>query len=613
MKTDFPKPVILLASANSYRDGRKSRLLAQERRMIMDIFAQENAQTIYEIVSEEPENGRFIFDIFRQHTYDDQINILHIAGFSAGEYLHFEGGFGEEALDPKGFCQLIARLPGLTLVFLNGCATPALLESLLLKDIPAVVVTQVDNNRRNAQDIAHAFYTGIARGLNVTQAVARVRDSYAHKFSMKEVSYDFEKDEISWEGKEEEKDRKQVSWGIYFLPDNQQKLDWKLPVILPESTVAKTNDDKKRSRNIRRIGSVLLATSLLVVLTFLLQIPQQIQSLFHQPEDCLFETSGSYNVLMLPFYEDEDCGSTETYYTEAIWRRIQRMEEDGNNFRTQKLNMEDCPPGIESVESIIRSCNANLVLWGDYTVTAKEAVAINFHYLYTGKPNTINQGHLQMDMPRFLFDPESDFIVSAVEDMVYWARGSESYEREEWESAARFFELMRVRDDQAYKVVDLRMAECYEKLEDYHMAREHFNHILTIDPENYVAYNERGNLSFRLKDYENALIDYNDAAKINQEYAEVFFNRGLLYLTIGEYTKAVEDVETGIKLKPESAKPYGVLAAIYATQEQDTLVYTNMELALKRGATAASIMEFTAAFNAYRDKPEFKKIVNRYQ
>ncbi|MEZ4772986.1 MAG: tetratricopeptide repeat protein [Bacteroidia bacterium] len=612
MKTDLPKPVILLASANSYRDGRKSRLLAQERKMITEIFAQESAQTIYEVIFEEPEKGKFIFDIFRQYTYSPQVNILHLAGFSSGEYLHFEGGFGEEALDPKGFTQLISRLPGLSLVFLNGCATPALLEALLLKDIPAVMVTQVDNNRRNAQDIAHAFYTGIARGLSIRQAVERIRDSYAHKFSFKEVSYDLDQDRLVWEGKQTDEARKQVTWGLYVLQENQSRLEWKLPVLLPEIEPA-MKDEKKRSRRIRRIGSVLLASSLLIVLTFLLQIPEQIQNLLHQPEDCLFETSGSYNVLQLPFYEDENCENSDTYYTEAIWRRIQRLEEDGNNFSTQKIDFRDCPPGIEKAESIIRSCNANLVLWGDYTINTRDAVLINFHYLYTGKPNTINQGQISMEMPQFLFDQESDFIVSAVEDMVYWARGSESYEREEWETAAKFFELMRVRDDQAYKVVDLRLAECYEKLEDFHMAREHFNHILSIDPENYVAYNERGNLSFRLKDYENALIDYNDATRINHEYADVYFNRGLLYLNIGEYAKAIEDVETGIRLQPEAAKPYGVLAAIYAAQEEEALVYSNIEIALKKGAEVASIMDFTAAFNAYKDKPEFKKIVERYQ
>ncbi|MDX2250466.1 MAG: tetratricopeptide repeat protein [Bacteroidia bacterium] len=612
MKTDLPKPVILLASANSYRDGRKARLLAQERKMITDIFAQESAQTIYEVVSEEPEKGNFIFDIFRQYTYNPHVNILHIAGFSSGEYLHFEGGFGEEALDPKNFTQLISRLPGLSLVFLNGCATPMLLESLLLKDIPAVMVTQVDTNRRNAQDIAHAFYTGIARGLSVRQATDRVRDSYAHKFSYKEVEYDLEQDQLVWEGKETDQERKQLTWGLYVLKENEANLDWKLPVLLP-AIPPNEKEEKKRTRRIRRIGSVMLASALLIVLTFLLQIPEQVQNLFHKPQDCLFETSGTYNILQLPFYEDGNCEDTNTYYTEAIWRRIERLEEDGNNFSTQRISFEECPPGIEKVESIIRSCNANLVLWGDYRLTANEAVSFNFHYLYTGKPNMINQGQLQMDMPLFLFDPESDFIVSAVEDMIYWARGSENYEKEEWQTAARFFELMRVRDDAAYKVVDLRLAECYEKLEDFQMAREHYNHLLSIDPENYVAYNERGNLSFRLKDYENALNDYNDAIRINQEYADAYFNRGLLYLNIGEYIKAVENVEAGMKLQPEAAKPYGVLAAIYAVQEQDTLVYSNMELALKKGAEVASIMDFTAAFNSYRDKPEFKKIVERYQ
>lgn len=612
MKMDLPKPVILLASANSYRDGRKARALAQEKKMITDILASENAQTIYQVIQEEPDEGKFIFDLFRQHTYDKNVSILHISGFSSGEYLHFEGGFGEEAIEPKNFVRYLSKLPGLEMVFLNGCATPALLELLLLKDIPAVMVTQADSNRRAAQDIAHAFYTGIARGLSIRKAAARVRESYAHKFAEKQVVYDLENDQLMWEGRDSDVGRQKLTWGIYVLDENQSRLDWKLPVVLPEIE-EKPQDNPQKRRKIKTIGSALVASAILVLLTFLLQIPERIMNLAGTNEDCLFDMEGTYNILQLPFYEEENCEASDQFYIDAIWRRISRLEEEGPGFRVQKLEEADCPPDFDDAESIVRSCNADLVIWGEYTTPSDEALNINFHYLYTGKPNVINRGEMELEMPLFLFDPESDFIVSAVEDMVYWARGNGYYEREEWEAAARFFELMRVRDELSYKPVDLRLAECYIHLQDLHMAREHYDHILSIEPENYVAYNERGVLATKLKDYENALLDINDATQINPDYADAYFNRGLLYLQISEFTKAVQDVEEGLKLQPDASKAYGVLAAIYAAQNEEDLVYSNFEMALQKGAEVDKILDFTAALNAYRDKPEFIRIVERYQ
>ncbi|MEO0472513.1 MAG: hypothetical protein AAF206_23020, partial [Bacteroidota bacterium] len=134
MGKDRNAPVALLACANAYQDRVRKQHLIQEKEMIARIFASAQQHTFTRTIKEDPEEGIFLFDQFRQAEAEDKIQILHIAGYSKGEYLHFDGGLGEEAIDADGFSYHLGRLHDLKVVFLNGCATPDLLNQLILRD-----------------------------------------------------------------------------------------------------------------------------------------------------------------------------------------------------------------------------------------------------------------------------------------------------------------------------------------------------------------------------------------------------------------------------------------------------------------------------------------------
>ena len=614
MSINHLTPIILLATANDYQDGKRAAQLSHEKKMISNLFKVESAQTLYYIIDENPKKGAFIFDIFRQHAFSPEVSILHITGFSMGEKLHFQGGFGEEVLTADEFGSQVAKFPNLKLVFMNGCATNEILETLVSRDIPAVIVTQVDHDRKFAAAISKTFYTGIARGLSVNQAIERITEKYSDKFGVHKVSYDLESDTFTWPEKSNTKEDK-LSWGAYVMEDHRADRDWKLPVLLPRAEEEIEESEKKRFRLLPWLGVFVLLAGLITGGVLWEDISSTFFSSSSEPENtCLFQHAGTYNILQLPLHELENCDASDPYFIGTVSRRLSKLEDDGPGFEVQQLNNAACPANFEEAESMIRSCNADMVLWGDYTIPTDEAVRFNFQFLYKSEPGKVTHGKYELDMEMFLFEKGSDFMTSAVEDVVFWARGNGHLSRKEYKEAAKYFSRMRKRAEKDYIKVAENLAECYKNLEDYHMARDEYDHILSIDPENYEMYNQRGLIFSQLKDYENALLDFNDATRINPDYAEAYFNRSILYLNIDKYTKALEDADVGQKLKPkEEELYYGVLAAIYAAQREEDLFYSNLELALQNGAKVENIMSYTAAFKQYRNQPAFQKLVEKYQ
>ena len=618
MPEDSETPVILLASANTDLDRRRIKLLDQERRMITGIFQKEGL-TDFQIIQESPDSGTYFFDQFNKLAFDPNVQILHIAGFAQEEGLNFRAGYGEDTVKPENLGDFLGRLPNLQLVFLNGCATPELRDQLLMRDIPALMLTDVQlGGRRYSQEIAHAFYTGIARGLSIKEAYKRVQMDYANHFTYKRVFYDLDQDKMDWS--RAVKSENKLEWGLYVLEDNEKHLDWHLPIKRLQAP-ASSMPRPEHNHQIKLIGSGILVSALVILSLILLEVPQKLKALGQNYDECTFPRSrDTYNILQLPFRESGDCNQNDPYYEDAIERRLELLTNNdirpGTDYQVKFLKEVACPTPFELAESMIRSCNANMVLWGDYDLITESTIKLTFKYLYTCRPHTVNQGEMSVDMPVSTFNGENDFMNSAVEDVVFWARGMGHYERREYSKAVDYFSQIRVQDTEDYLLIDSRLAKSYTFLKDYVKAKTHYNHILKVDPENYMAYNERGYIHARLKSFDEALLDFNDAIRISPEYADAYYNRGVLNYELGNYSDAIEDMQHVLDLKPDGpseARPYGVLAAIYAEQEEVELFYSNLELALQNGLKVENHMYYYSAFRPFRNSPEFRALVSKYQ
>ena len=83
-----------------------------------------------------------------------------------------------------------------------------------------------------------------------------------------------------------------------------------------------------------------------------------------------------------------------------------------------------------------------------------------------------------------------------------------------------------------------------------------YDRAISINPNDAVAYNNRGNVSANVGEYDKAIADYDRAISINPNDAVAYNNRGLAYTNIGEYDRAIADYNRAIAIDPNLAVAY---------------------------------------------------------
>ncbi|MDR2493722.1 MAG: tetratricopeptide repeat protein [Spirochaetaceae bacterium] len=74
-----------------------------------------------------------------------------------------------------------------------------------------------------------------------------------------------------------------------------------------------------------------------------------------------------------------------------------------------------------------------------------------------------------------------------------------------------------------------------------------------IDPNDALAYNNRGDAYYNKGEYDRAVADYTEALRINPNNAIVYNNRGYAYKEKGEYDRAVADFTAALRINPNYA------------------------------------------------------------
>lgn len=95
------------------------------------------------------------------------------------------------------------------------------------------------------------------------------------------------------------------------------------------------------------------------------------------------------------------------------------------------------------------------------------------------------------------------------------------------------------------------------------------------------AYNNRGNLYYKLKDYSSALDDYTRAINLDKTIAKYYSNRGLVYKSLGKYDRAIKDFNKAINLNPDSAAAYNNRAELWKDKNELDKAISDIEISLK--------------------------------
>ena len=208
-------PVIFLAFAND-QDAHLP-LLEEERRAITtQLLPLANANQFQLYV----EPSARITDLANGLVqFKDRIHLLHIGGhLDSGGRLWLSDQEGEH-----GIAQLLATLPNLKLVFLNGSSTKGQVQTLLEIGIPAVIATSVSIEDTSARDFANIFYETFAEDSSIEEAFNRAAASFQTR-SGETINI---QRSIGKERIDEEADP--LPWGLYINEDSEEILRWKLP------------------------------------------------------------------------------------------------------------------------------------------------------------------------------------------------------------------------------------------------------------------------------------------------------------------------------------------------------------------------------------------------
>ena len=90
----------------------------------------------------------------------------------------------------------------------------------------------------------------------------------------------------------------------------------------------------------------------------------------------------------------------------------------------------------------------------------------------------------------------------------------------------------------------------------WHDSRSLWNHVLQLNPDNYLAYYNRGVLNQDQGRLAEAIADYSLAVKLDPEYSEAYYNRGISRESQGDLTVAIVDYSEAIQLNPKYVEAY---------------------------------------------------------
>ncbi|MDP7085880.1 MAG: tetratricopeptide repeat protein [Dehalococcoidia bacterium] len=71
---------------------------------------------------------------------------------------------------------------------------------------------------------------------------------------------------------------------------------------------------------------------------------------------------------------------------------------------------------------------------------------------------------------------------------------------------------------------------------------------IRLDPDDALAYNNRGNAYYYLGEYQRAIQDYDKAIQLDPDYRMAYFNRGNAYDDLGQYQRAIQDYDKACSL-----------------------------------------------------------------
>ena len=216
------------------------------------------------------------------------------------------------------------------------------------------------------------------------------------------------------------------------------------------------------------------------------------------------------------------------------------------------------------------------------------------------QPQQINQ--LKGEIAELQTLPQSDSIWDLL------AQGNAYYYAEQYEDAKDTFDrILNLNPNDPSTLMSRGVA--YGQLERYEEALADFNRSLELKPDNPVTLTNRGSTYRHLERYEEALADHNRSLELRPDDPNTLTNRGITYSHLERYEEALADFNRSLELGPDDPNTLYNLACLFSLRGKpdDALAY--LEKVIKDDEKYLEMAKTDKDFDNIRDDPRFKKLI----
>ncbi len=553
-------------------------------------------------------------------------------------FLHISGTELTRSDEIDEWVEVIGAIPGLQMVFLNGCATLEMVEKLMLKDIPLIIATNKKESTTELTQIAQQFYTLLLQGFSLLEAFERMDDSPINESQIACAYYDLELDALQWERPIYLQESKPH---LFLLADHVDVLQTSIPSPLGSNTIYSTYEgeellayeesimdsfmeevesvtnnyaetpshstvDPKIKENIISNWKMLIFTCIL----FLGGICCFSYYLYRPDIDglCVFNSEEqTYNILILPFADKANCDITNTPFTQTVWGFF-------SDFSNQKLNVQlqpkvNCLLRADQAMNQMNTCHIDLLVWGNYSNIGQDSAQLDMYYITKNRSKTkIGTGRIATKIGYKDHLPE---LPQEIRQTLWLLIGQGLNNKSYHELAIKTLNYIPQTKEEAYIPTAISLAEAFTAIGDFPNALYYYNLILEIHPDHKEALHKKCILSAQTGQLDSAAIHFDHLISTYPNFSGAYYNRSLLHLKNGRINKARADIEKAIRLSPADGNAYGILASIYAQEKETDLFYHNFEVALKTGLDLEQFLAYTPLAE-YRDEERFQLLMNNY-
>jgi len=149
----------------------------------------------------------------------------------------------------------------------------------------------------------------------------------------------------------------------------------------------------------------------------------------------------------------------------------------------------------------------------------------------------------------------------------------------------------------------------YEEFKRYEEALADFSRSLELSPDDPATLNNRGVTHSKLKRYKEALADYNRSLELRPDYPDTLDNRGTTHSKLKGYKEALADFSRSLELRPDNGGTLYNLACLFSLwgKTDDALAY--LEKAIDKDKKWCEDAKTDEDFENIRNDPRFKKLI----